>query len=165
MGNYDANEPTNAQLESLNSLVRELTKKYGIDLGEKTFPSHKACTASDNCPEWHVIKTTYEYPIIWHLDVWHTTCPWEHLYEAIEDIRLQNLEYTKWFTPIWYSETQESIEERYGQILEILRWSSHKKRILLLIAINQRLKTETNPTYIWKMKKIRSLIFQVLREK
>jgi len=165
MWEFDHKEVPEAQLQALSELVKYLTEKYGIDLS-KRFPMHKPCAiASDNCePGWDV-KTTYHYPLVGHVDAAHTSCPWEHLYEKIEEIRLEHLEYTKWFTPISYNNSLEKTEEKYGDVLNALSKIESKRLIALMAHINRLTKQLDNDEYIWKLKIIRSLILQVLRER
>ena len=164
MWEFEHNEVPEAQLESLSKLVKHLAEKYGIDLS-KRFPIHKPCISSDDCePGWDV-KTTYHYPLVGHIDAAHTTCPGEHLYEKIEEIRLEHLTFTKGFTPISYEQSLQTSEEKYGAILTVLRKAESKRLIQIIAHINRAIKLEDDSVYIWKLKKIRSLIFQVLRER
>ena len=164
IGNYEDNEVTQAQHEALSDLVKHLTKKYGIDLS-KRFPMHKPCIPSDNCENGWDVKTTYHYPLTWHLDAGHTSCPWQYLYPKIEEIRQEHLEFTKGFTPISYEDSLKTLEDKYGKILSVLRKAESKKLIWLIAHINKTIKTESDTSYIGKLKKIRTLIFQVLRER
>jgi len=163
MGDFEHNEVPDAQYKALSELVKHLSTKYGINLS-KRFPIHKPCISSDESCQWD-IKTTYHYPLVWHLDAGHTNCPGEHLYEVLEDIRLEHLSFTKDFTPISYKESLESTEEKYWKILGILRNAESKKLIRLLAYINRRLKGNTDIVHVSKLKRIRSLILQVLRER
>ena len=165
MWEFEHNEVPEAQLESLSQLVKHLTEKYGIDLS-KRFPIHKPCVIdSDNCePGWDV-KSTYHYPLVGHIDAAHTTCPGEHLYEKIEEIRLEHLEFTKWFTPISYENSLKNTQEKYGEILNALSKVESKRLIALVAHINRKIKDQDSDQYISKLKTIRSLILQVLRER
>ena len=164
MWDFEHNEVPEAQLESLSQLVKYLSEKYGIDLS-KRFPIHKPCIQSDDCePGWDV-KTTYHYPLVGHIDAAHTSCPWEHLYEKIEEIRLENLAFTKWFSPISYQDSLDESEDKYENIFTVLRNAESKRLIGLIAHINRGIKTQENDVYIGKLKTIRSLIFQVLRER
>lgn len=161
--NYEANEVSDAQYKALSSLVKHLTKKYGIDLS-KRIPMHKSCTLWDDECEWD-IQTVYHYPITWHLDGWHTSCPGKYLYSKLEQLRQDNLDFTKGFTPISYEQSLENNENRYGDILKVLRRAESKRLIGLIAHINRIIKTQDNNLYVGKLKTIRSLILQVLRER
>ncbi len=68
------------QYESLLKLSTYLVKKYDIDLSKKT-TFHRECLWVD-CDS-PLISEKF-YPIIGHRDAWHTSCPWDELYEEIE---------------------------------------------------------------------------------
>lgn len=71
------------QYNALRKLTRYLIEKYEIDLTEK-YDFHEECF-------WNKcalpLYTEKKWPIIWHRDAWHTACPWDALYEQIEDLR------------------------------------------------------------------------------
>lgn len=81
--NYDEKPISEAQYKSLESLIKYLVEKYNINLDEKQ-PFFRACNKSD-CID--PLEVNYFYPIIWHRDAWHTTCPGQKLYEQLEKIR------------------------------------------------------------------------------
>lgn len=164
MWDFEHNDVPEAQAESLSQLVKFLAEKYGIDLS-KRFPIHKPCIASDNCEYGWDVKTTYHYPLVGHIDAAHTSCPGEHLYDKLEEIRQENLSFTKWFTPISYEDSLKSSEEKYWNILNVLRWAESKRLIWIIANINRAIKNKDNTDYIGKLKIIRSLVLQVLRER
>ena len=85
--NYESNYITWQQRQSLDKLVSHLTKKYGINLSEKHY-FHKECF-------WKYctspIRSFRKYPLVWHKDVGHTTCPWKNIYSDLENYRTQTL--------------------------------------------------------------------------
>lgn len=85
--NYDNKPISYAQYNSLEKLIKYLVEKYKIDLNKKE-PFFKNCKS--NCI--NPLEVNYLYPLIWHRDAWHTNCPWEKLYNQLEEIRnnLQN---------------------------------------------------------------------------
>jgi hypothetical protein len=95
--NYESEWVNKNQYESLEALIQKLTLKYGIDLAKKRY-YHMSCywTKCDTFP----IETYLDSVLIWHRDATHTTCPWEKLYEQIQQIRTDNLAYTEGFTPV-----------------------------------------------------------------
>ncbi len=97
MGNYSGKEINDAQYKSLESLIQFLSKKYGIDLNKDYYYNMNCSWAACNVfpMETHIDKT-----LVWHRDTWHTSCPWDKLEAQIEQIRLDNLEFTAWFMPV-----------------------------------------------------------------
>ncbi len=84
-----------AQREWLESLIGYLSKKYGIDLN-KTSISHKECKSWENC----LIKDYFTKNLIWHRDIWYTTCPWDNLYGLVLEMLEYWSLYSSWFTYI-----------------------------------------------------------------
>lgn len=82
MWDYHEKEISKKQYESLLKLSTYLVKKYDIDLSKKT-TFHRECLWID-CDS-PLISEKF-YPIIGHRDAWHTSCPWDELYEEIEKI-------------------------------------------------------------------------------
>ena len=70
MGNFEEETPAAAQVESLNSLVHLLAKKYGIDVS-KTSPAHRACQNADEC----LVHDYVTVNLVGHRDVGYTLCP------------------------------------------------------------------------------------------
>jgi hypothetical protein len=95
--NYESNWINSKQYQSLELLIKNLTQKYWIDLSKKRY-YHMTCNwiKCDTFP----IETYLDNALIWHRDATHTTCPWEKLYEQIQQIRTDNLAFTRWFKPI-----------------------------------------------------------------
>ena len=97
LGNYQFEWANEKQYQSLESLVRYLTYRYGIDLSKKRY-YHKTCSGKkcDTFP----IETSLDSVLVGHRDATHTSCPWDKLYEQIQQLRENNLAFTTWFTAI-----------------------------------------------------------------
>lgn len=80
MGNFEIQQPTNAQIKSLIALVTALSKKYGIDPLAKT-DYHIATT------EYPYMKSKTNYRLAGHKDAGITSCPGKNLYAQLPDIR------------------------------------------------------------------------------
>ncbi len=85
--NYSEKAINEKQYDSLKKLSLYLLKKYDIDLTEKTY-FHEECFW-DSCEK--PLLTKKMYPIIWHRDAWHTSCPWDKLYAQIDNMRRELL--------------------------------------------------------------------------
>ena len=85
--NYSEKAINKKQYDSLKKLSLYLLKKYNIDLTEKTY-FHEECFW-DSCKK--PLLTKKMYPIIWHRDAWHTSCPWDKLYAQINNMRRELL--------------------------------------------------------------------------
>ncbi len=83
---------------ALERLIYSLAKKYWIDFNKKVY-FHRTCV-------WKKCKSPIysfkKYPLIWHRDVWHTSCPWDMLYADIQDILHKMQILTKWFKRKYY---------------------------------------------------------------
>ncbi len=87
MWDYSVDKINDKQYNSLKQLTQFLIKKYDIDLTEKTY-FHEECIWND-CKQ--PLTTKYLYPIVWHRDAWHTSCPWDALYSQINQLRIELL--------------------------------------------------------------------------
>ncbi len=147
MGNYSHKWIDEKQYQALDSLVKYLTKKYGIDLSKKRY-YHSDC-AYEACKIFP-IETYLDESLVWHRDTWHTSCPWDELYEQIQKIRTDNIEFTKWFTPVirWESQSKNTDVEfqtpQIQKIIWILKKYSDEQIIAINTIIDQRLMTEQN---------------------
>jgi hypothetical protein len=84
--NYSLKEAPKKQLESLEKLIKFLIKKYKININKKQ-PFFSWCVwTSKKCLDKPLI-ISYNYPIIWHRDAWHTACPWDKLYHQLQVIK------------------------------------------------------------------------------
>lgn len=92
--NFEKNQISPAQKAAVEEATQYLAKKYWIDVN-KTSIWHKECNTSD------CLLKNYEVPnLIWHKDVWYTTCPGNNLYTNIWDIKYYELAYTRWLSYI-----------------------------------------------------------------
>lgn len=80
--NYDSEPISDLQYESLQNLIKYLVKKHKIDLSIRE-PFNRNCNKDCSWP----LETIYEYPIVWHRDTAHTTCPGQKLYEQLKKLR------------------------------------------------------------------------------
>ena len=96
--NYESNWINLEQYKSLEQLIRNLTQKYWIDLSRERY-YHMDC--SWNKCDTFPIETYLDSALIWHRDATHTSCPWDKLYDQIEKIREDNLDFTQWLQPIF----------------------------------------------------------------
>ena len=80
---YSENDINKKQYTALRKLTKYLVNKYKIDIWKKTY-FHEECNL-DKCEK--LLKSELKYPIIWHRDAWHTTCPWDKLYAEITKLR------------------------------------------------------------------------------
>ena len=88
---YSKNPINEKQYEWLKKIVKYLIDKYNIDITEKVY-FHQECFWDDcKLP----LFTKKMYPIIWHRDAWHTSCPWDKLYKQINDLRIELLKEPK----------------------------------------------------------------------
>lgn len=80
IGNFEIQNPTEAQLKSLVALSSALAKKYNIEpYGKSTY--HKD---SDKHP---YITDLTDFKIAWHRDTWTTACPWRNMYTKLPAVR------------------------------------------------------------------------------
>ncbi len=81
MGNFDVQQPTQAQIDSLIKLCAVLAYQYNINPFEKiTFHRKSKDSLIDN----HVY-----FALAWHKDTWWTSCPWKYLYAKLDYIRYE----------------------------------------------------------------------------
>ncbi len=75
MGNFDTEQPSQKQMESLKHLLDDLAKEYNIDLDESTTFHGK----------------TYASPIVGHGDLLSTDCPGYYVKQTMPQIRQQTI--------------------------------------------------------------------------
>jgi len=80
MWNFEIEEPTQTQIDSLTKLLTALARKYGINPHDTVMYHRK----SRDSP---YIESNLHYTIAGHTDAWHTACPWRNLYNKLPDIR------------------------------------------------------------------------------
>lgn len=145
MWNYSVQWINTEQYKTLDNLVKYLTQKYGIDLSKKRY-YHTDCAfaACDIFP----LETYLEESLVWHRDTWHTSCPWDKLYNQIQKIRTSNLEFTKWLTPVirWELQNKNIIStfqtSQIQKILSLLEKYSNEQIQIINNEIEKRLKTD-----------------------
>ncbi len=95
---YDEKWLNPKQLKSLEQLIYYLAKKYWIDFNKKVY-FHRTCV-------WKTCKAPLysfkKYPLVWHRDVGHTTCPWNDMYSQLNTILHHMQIVTKWFKRKYY---------------------------------------------------------------
>ncbi len=128
-----------AQREWLESLIGYLSKKYGIDLN-KTSISHKECKSSEDC----LIKDYFTKNLIWHRDVWYTTCPWDHWYGLV----LEMLEYWSLYSS-WFIYIENQINDNYLQKVNLwpnikIKLSFNTDKVQIKPFLNEKMKI-----FIW----------------
>ena len=84
--NYSREKAPKKQLESLEKLTKFLIKKYNININKKQAFFSWCVWISKECQEKPLI-INYDYPIIGHRDAGHTACPWDELYEQLQEMR------------------------------------------------------------------------------
>jgi len=82
MGNFNIQQPTEAQLKSLIKLSIALAKKYKIDPNSRVMYFEKWTEAP-------YITEEENFTIAWHKDAGNTSCPGTNLYALLPDIRAQ----------------------------------------------------------------------------
>ncbi len=95
--NYSKKWLNSKQKKSLEQLIFFLAKKYWIDFNKKEFV-HNTCSWK-KCK--NNISSEKKYPLIWHRNAWHTTCPWDELYFEINDILRKMKIVTKGFKRVY----------------------------------------------------------------
>lgn len=80
IGNFEIQNPTDAQMRSLINLSTALAKKYGINPQAQTI-YHRRLTVA---PYMQDVKG---YALGWHKDMGATSCPWKNLYERLDRVR------------------------------------------------------------------------------
>lgn len=78
--NFEIQEPTTQQLQSLKTLLVALSKKYKIDPYEEV-TYHKESDASP------YLKDYDNDSIVWHKDTGFTACPWRYLYDKLDMLK------------------------------------------------------------------------------
>lgn len=78
MGNFEVNQPKEAQIQAVTAVTKALSKKYGIDIsGEST--GHIECKSAESC----LLKDYPTKNLIGHRDVGYTSCPGWNMYNVL----------------------------------------------------------------------------------
>ena len=143
MGNYGSEWVNEEQYKSLETLVKYLAWKYGIDFSEKHY-YHMKC-AGEKCNTFP-LETYLDSTLVWHRDTWHTSCPWDKLYEQIQKLREDNLSFTSGFEPKlrieWVSKSREESDSQIPKIhkmVSILAPYSQSQLSIIYHRINELL--------------------------
>lgn len=87
MGNFMTQTLSSAQRAWIDYVLEYLETKYWININ-KTSIWHKECSDS-SC----LLKDFSVSNLVWHRDVWYTSCPWDNLYPILSEIRLNEEQY------------------------------------------------------------------------
>ena len=79
--NFDIDNPTQAQIDSMVNLWAALSVKYNINPYD-LIDYHRKWGS-----EYPYIEDIKHLSIVWHRDAGYTSCPWEKLYSKLPDIR------------------------------------------------------------------------------
>lgn len=168
MGNYDSEWINDNQHQSLESLIQYLIVRYWIDLNEKRY-YHMNCSWS-KCDTFY-LETYLDNTLIWHRDATHTTCPWEKLYEQIQDIRNNNLEFSTWRVPVlrnWnltlsVKESNTTNTSKIQKILISLRRYSPEQKQNIIDLIDIKKSQTSNTTTLETLQTIRLAVILSLK--
>ncbi len=84
LGNFDIQEPTQAQLDSLINLSTAISEDYHMDPYSK-LTYHKF---DSSWPKPYIRDIKLD-SIVWHGDVWDTSCPWANIKKRMDYIKGQ----------------------------------------------------------------------------
>ena len=168
MWSYQSDGINAAQYTSLKDLIWYLSWRYGIDLNkERAYHANCSGSACDSFP----LETYTHGSLVWHRDTGHTTCPWDKLYEQINDIRSELAPLTKWFTLISRWETVPQTREINApetpimqKIISLLQWYSQQELQWIHKAINKRLETEKSEPKRRMLQMIKIGILSIVRD-
>lgn len=159
--NYELHWINDNQYIALESLIQNLTQKYGIDLSKERY-YHMNCSwiKCDTFP----LETYLDSVLVWHRDATHTTCPWEKLYEQIQQIRSDNLDFTAWFQSIprgWLSSEIIQTDTQTAQIQTLktaLKQYSISEQQAIFQLINKKLEQDPDQELKEKLQILRLAI-------
>ncbi len=169
MWNYDSEWINEKQYQSLESLVQYLIVRYWIDLNKKRY-YHMDCSGV-KCDTFH-LETYLDDTLIWHRDATHTTCPWEKLYEQIQEIKNNNLEFSAGLKPVlrWVNTHEdpgnknETDTSQIQKILKILRSYSQSEKQDIIHLIDQKKSETSDRELIKRLQTIRLAAVLSLKE-
>lgn len=155
--NYDKNDISVSQSESLRKLIDYLIKKYDINVTKKV-PFFKQCIWNKSCDQ-NPINVFYDYPIIGHRDAGYTSCPWEKLYKHLLVMREDLINNSNFSTNLTANKsTTNKIENTLNNINE-------NKLIDFLAKIEEQIDKTDNKENISKLNSIKNIILNVEKEK
>lgn len=165
--NYDTVWINPEQYESLENLIQYLIVRYWIDLNNNRY-YHRNCSGT-KCNTFH-LETYLESTLIWHRDATHTTCPWEKLYEQIDQIRSDNLDFSAGRQLILRDGTtsqnvvQNTNTSQIQKILVLLRKFSTEEKENILDLIDIKKAETTDAKTIKTLQTIRLALILSLKE-
>lgn len=149
---YGSDKISDKQYAALKKLVLFLTEKYWIDLNwERIY--HKDCV-SKTCDFY--LTDVNGGSLVWHKDVWNTSCPWDALYTQIKELRNDIKWKTKWFTYI----KNNSVSKKSSLEIKLDKMSEYDLLKLLSMLDYKLEKSEKKD-----LKTLRSKVFIKIREK
>lgn len=80
---FEQEEANSEQIKWLIYLISDLSLEYNINLEWESI-AFRECN-SENCTE--PLDTFYTSNLVWHRDIWHTSCPGENVYELLDNIK------------------------------------------------------------------------------
>lgn len=149
---YWSDKISDKQYAALKKLVLNLTEKYWIDLND-THDYHRDCVWK-NCKFY--IESYKNSTLVWHRDVWNTSCPWDKLYEQIQTLKNELKSKTKGFTPI-----RNKVQSKKDATDAKLDKLSEHQLLKLLATLDYKLEKSDNQD----LKSLRSKVFIKIREK
>lgn len=107
IGNFNNEDPSEEQMDALIDLATELAKKYNIN------PYTNLDYHKESSEEPYISDHEHD-SIVWHRDAWHTSCPWENLYDKLDYIKK---EVSKWVkkSSIISSNTKSDVEKNISK--------------------------------------------------
>jgi len=150
--NFSHLPASDSQIKSLEKLTKYLIDKYDINL-DKKIPFFKWCNwISEKCQENPLI-INYEYPIIWHRDAWHTECPWDMLYQQMQDMKEKFL--------VWITSKEISFLESIESKLKNLNENSLLQMLSNIELLLDRNSIQNKSILIW----IKNIILNIENDK
>jgi peptidoglycan hydrolase-like amidase len=143
---YSVDPINEKQYEWLKNLTKYLVEKYDIDLTEKTY-FHEDCLWNECI---RPLTSKLMYPITWHRDAWHTSCPWDALYLQIDQLRRELLK-----EPIV---TKKLYEKRIFAKLEEFKDEQ-------LISILANIESSLDTTFNSQKSKVKDLLISYFKNK
>lgn len=98
--NFENEQPSQAQLESLINLITNLSQKYGI------YPYNKVTYHKESSTNPY-IKDYVNFTIVGHKDAWFTACPGKNLYSQLDYVRKSVDDNLKLIKLVWFDVYQK----------------------------------------------------------
>ena len=113
--NFNWKKANLEQMKSLEKLIKFLEKKYNINFNKKQDFFKWCVWTSEKCQNNPLIVNKH-YPLIWHRDAGHTSCPWEKLYKQLQELKVK--------FKIWMWDNV--LSSKQINILKTLKWKLRK---------------------------------------